>query len=599
MPKNKISLSTIKIPLIAKNNEQKEMLRSISGNDVTFVKGCAGTGKTHIAVGYGLKSLLKEDYDQLVFTRPAIEAGGEKLGFLPGNMYEKIDPYMIPIFEILANFISADILSKLLPKQNGNGSSFSIVTSPIRILPLAFMRGVTFNNSFIVADECFTNDTKISVITNKGKVSHRTSLKTIFKNPNKYKIMSLNTESGKIEPKKFSVFCTGRKKTCNIKIYLRSSPITCSLSHPFAIIKDGEIKWEKAKNLSVGDNLLRIKLGENNCSILHKSAWDIILGSLLGDGCLSVNRSRQRSYRFSKTHGLSQYEYMDFCRQVFNGQLLTSLRSGYTGKPLCGFETKSMHVDKSFVKCIFNNNHKKRISSSIYEYITKRTLAMWYMDDGNLQKGRKKPYIRLHTEGFSKKEHLILQDVLHRKFGIKSVIGSYRKYHLLRLDQKNTDKFFDEISGLVYPSMAYKVPSFKFHKFELDNYKYWKAPEMTVSSISEILPGKEKEVYNLEVNGNHNFFANKILVHNCQNATPEQFRMLLTRLGKGSKMVLCGDIEQTDIHSSNGLCDAFSLLEGVENVGFITFTEEAIMRHPIICEIEKRYKSRESSKKKR
>lgn len=128
------------------------MLKIISENDVIFVRGAPGSGKTHLSVGFGLQSLLKNEYEQLIFTRPVVEAGGEKLGFLPGNMYEKIDPYMIPIWEILSKLLPPGTLGHLMPK-NGNGNGNGDMDSPIRVLPLAYMRGVSFLNSFIICDE--------------------------------------------------------------------------------------------------------------------------------------------------------------------------------------------------------------------------------------------------------------------------------------------------------------------------------------------------------------------------------------------------------------------------------------------------------------
>lgn len=152
MSKKKIPSAPISINVSAKNEEQKKMLRTISKNDVTFIKGAPGSGKTYLSVGFGLQALLRKDYEQLVFTRPVVEAGGEKLGFLPGNMYEKIDPYMIPIFESLSKILPSGALNHLMPK-NGNGNGNGDMSSPIRILPLAYMRGITFENSFIICDE--------------------------------------------------------------------------------------------------------------------------------------------------------------------------------------------------------------------------------------------------------------------------------------------------------------------------------------------------------------------------------------------------------------------------------------------------------------
>ncbi len=139
-----------RITVSAKNDEQKNMLRTITENTVTFVKGAPGSGKTYLAVAYGVQALLQEEFQHLVFTRPVVEAGGERLGFLPGTMHEKIDPYMIPIFETLHQFLPPDMIQKLMPR-NGNGGVFA--NTPIRILPLAYMRGVTLKDSYIVCDE--------------------------------------------------------------------------------------------------------------------------------------------------------------------------------------------------------------------------------------------------------------------------------------------------------------------------------------------------------------------------------------------------------------------------------------------------------------
>lgn len=142
-------LDGLKIIVSAKTPEQKEFLRTIAQNTITFVTGPAGTGKTFLAVAYGLQQLFKERFEKLVLTRPVIEAAGEKLGFLPGDMLDKINPYMMPIFDAMSQVVPVESMNKLMAKNgNGNGKD-----SAIRIIPLAYMRGVTFRESFIICDE--------------------------------------------------------------------------------------------------------------------------------------------------------------------------------------------------------------------------------------------------------------------------------------------------------------------------------------------------------------------------------------------------------------------------------------------------------------
>jgi phosphate starvation-inducible PhoH-like protein len=126
----------------ALNVGQKEAIKAIADptNHVVFVNGIAGTGKTYISCSWGLEQFSKGNFEKLVFTRPYVEAG-ENLGFLPGTFGMKIAPFMIPILDVLNEHLDADDIKKLM-EQN------KIVT-----LPIAYMRGVTFKNSFVLLDE--------------------------------------------------------------------------------------------------------------------------------------------------------------------------------------------------------------------------------------------------------------------------------------------------------------------------------------------------------------------------------------------------------------------------------------------------------------
>ena len=127
------------IKISAKTVNQRKMVMAVQKNDLVFALGPAGTGKTYISVALAVKALNKE-VTKIIITRPAVEAG-ESLGFLPGDLKDKIDPYLRPIYDALSDMIPAE---KLKFYQENN---------IIEIAPLAYMRGRTLNNAFILLDE--------------------------------------------------------------------------------------------------------------------------------------------------------------------------------------------------------------------------------------------------------------------------------------------------------------------------------------------------------------------------------------------------------------------------------------------------------------
>jgi phosphate starvation-inducible protein PhoH and related proteins len=119
---------------------QKAYLDAIRTNTVVFAIGPAGTGKTYLAMAMAVEALRRKDVNRIILTRPAVEAG-ERLGFLPGTLYEKIDPYLRPLFDALHDMMDAEQLTLLMERGT------------IEVAPLAYMRGRTLNDSFIVLDE--------------------------------------------------------------------------------------------------------------------------------------------------------------------------------------------------------------------------------------------------------------------------------------------------------------------------------------------------------------------------------------------------------------------------------------------------------------
>lgn len=143
----KILTSTRKAPIVARSAGQRDYVEAIQQHDIVFGIGPAGTGKTYLAVAMAVAALKKEQVARIVLTRPAVEAG-EALGFLPGELEEKIMPYLRPLYDALRDMVEPDELERLIARQT------------IEIAPLAYMRGRTLNNAFVILDEAQNTTTE-------------------------------------------------------------------------------------------------------------------------------------------------------------------------------------------------------------------------------------------------------------------------------------------------------------------------------------------------------------------------------------------------------------------------------------------------------
>jgi phosphate starvation-inducible PhoH-like protein len=135
-----VELRTRKKPIEPRTEAQKAYVANLFANELGFGIGPAGTGKTYLAVAVGVTMFISGMVEKIILSRPAVEAG-ERLGFLPGDMKEKVDPYMQPLYDALNDFLPAKQVQKLLEEKR------------IEIAPLAFMRGRTLANAFVVLDE--------------------------------------------------------------------------------------------------------------------------------------------------------------------------------------------------------------------------------------------------------------------------------------------------------------------------------------------------------------------------------------------------------------------------------------------------------------
>lgn len=144
---DRLQTSTRKAPVTPKTVGQKKYVEAIREHDVTFGIGPAGTGKTYLAMAMAVLALKEEKVSRIILTRPAVEAG-EALGFLPGDLYEKIAPYLRPLHDALHDMLPAEEIQKHMERGT------------IEVAPLAYMRGRTLNHSFIVLDEAQNSTTE-------------------------------------------------------------------------------------------------------------------------------------------------------------------------------------------------------------------------------------------------------------------------------------------------------------------------------------------------------------------------------------------------------------------------------------------------------
>ena len=140
VPAEEIALQTRRADLRARTDHQAQYIRQMQTHDITFGVGPAGTGKTYLAVACAVDAFERDLVKRIVLTRPAVEAG-ERLGFLPGDLSQKVDPYLRPLYDALYELLGFDKVSRMFERQQ------------IEVAPLAFMRGRTLNHSFIILDE--------------------------------------------------------------------------------------------------------------------------------------------------------------------------------------------------------------------------------------------------------------------------------------------------------------------------------------------------------------------------------------------------------------------------------------------------------------
>jgi PhoH-like ATPase len=562
-----------------RNKEQEFAVDLLFDNDIKLVTlvGQAGSGKSLIALAAGLEQVIgsHKKYKSLVVCRPMLSVGKE-VGFLPGDLSEKLEPWMAPIKDNL-RFILSDGGKK--PKAVEETLHLMFENGIIEVQALSFIRGRTIPNAYILVDECFPYNQNILLASGK-KIKIGTLVRN-FKKENKTEVMTYNEETKTFEPKEIiAVKSNGIREL--VKVTMGNREVWVTDNHKF-LTRDNS--WQRVKDLKVGDIIMASEHSEHQMmQDLSEDQEQVIYGSFLGDGYIGCHGKNR--YRLSVIHSDKQANYCLWKSAMFEDSRIENIKeNGYSKKPATRFTTKMFATSVNYPL-----NKGGEIPKEILEKIDARGLAIWFMDDGNTNIPGYN-HATIWTSSFSYQDNMKIIKMLKERFDINASLSEKTvkdEYYRLNLKSKDFYKLSELVSPWVHEELSYKIHPDHRKNINSKNWdvkKTWKKNKVFVIDALDFTNTKKEEVFDIEVKDNHNFIAcstsNKsrggFIAHNCQNLSGHELKTILTRAGEGSKIVLTGDIEQIDAmyldSVSNGLTIAIEKFKHHSIAGHITLTK--------------------------
>jgi phosphate starvation-inducible PhoH-like protein len=560
-----------------KTVNQKHYVDAIRSHTITFAIGPAGTGKTYLAMALAVAALSEREVGRIILTRPAVEAG-ERLGFLPGDLLAKVDPYLRPLYDALYDMLDADRLTTYMER------------GAIEVAPLAFMRGRA-------------QPLSSGVLTPDG-----------FRPIGNLRVGDLVTGADGRPTPVLGVYPQGRKEVFRVRTQDGASTLCC-----------GEHLWR----VSTSEDRRRGKLGrvletrEMVCRLrsAHQHRYELpllsapaefeprdvpidpyALGLLLGDGCLTTKTTPtfttsdpelaaalESSLAGIELRQTGEYDYVLRHRHGHRGGVIVAnpVTTALRELGLAGTYSHSKFIPEPYLR-------------NAAEVRTALLQGLLDSDGGPVvQQGRT---CRIQ---YSTCSEVLRDDVAHlvRSLGgvtysrCRRAVGRSPGRARGRPVEHRHDAF---VTDLRLPT---GIEPFRLRR-KLDLY-HRHGGGRPMRFIDSIEPAGEAETVCIQVAAADSLYVTDdfLVTHNtlndsfvildeAQNTTPEQMQMFLTRLGFGSKVVVTGDVTQIDLpqDQASGLISVQNVLGTIDGIAFITFSHADVVRHKLVQRIVEAYR---------
>jgi phosphate starvation-inducible protein PhoH and related proteins len=565
-----------------KSATQRRYIEAIQNKDVVFGIGVAGTGKTYLAVAMAVQALMQKQVDRIVLARPAVEAG-EKLGFLPGDLQDKVDPYLRPLYDALFDLIDYERVSKLLEKR------------VIEVAPLAFMRGRA-------------HPLHSKILTQTG-----------WREMGSLKVGDFVVGSDGKPTEVVGVFPQGEKLVYRVKMTDGASALACA-EHLWAV----RTASDKRRNKPLRVLQTQEMIGSLRCFHQYRYELPLLsapvtwefrrtpldpysLGLLLGDGCLTDKTSP--GFTTSDADLVSSLEFvlagmnLSFRRKSNIDYVITNPvagRGGIVRNPLTQV-LREMHLAGTYSATKFVPEAYLYNSAEVRLAVLQGLLDT---DGGPVTQAGRTCRIQYTTTSQRLRDDVLFlvrslggvaywrrrkaegrkpgfangREVPHRNDAFIMDIRLPRGLEPFRLERKA--RIYREHGGGRPVRFIKSIEPIGMHETQCISVA---APDSLYVTDDFILT--------------HNTLANAfIILDEAQNTTSEQMKMFLTRIGFGSKAVITGDVTQIDLPTGkrSGLIEAERVLSEVEDIDFVYFTEKDVVRHRLVQMIIKAYEKHTS-----